>query len=161
MVHPTTKYYMVPRDACDMPAMVSTRLFVTIGTERIRRASIDIIKKTSISLGYWATSISTTVLSEKVLKTDLFPDLDIIFRILDMKRSRSPRGESRPRFPGDDTIFPKKKKFLSIFFFRFFSRYPGTGRCVPGFPEIVPGLREIFSDIDFFDYTIFEMVSPR
>ena len=77
-----------------------------------------------------------------------------------MKRSRSPRGKSRPRFPGDDAIFPKKN-FLSIFFFRFFSRNPGTGRCVPGFPEIVPGLREIFSDIDFFDYTIFEMVSPR
>ena len=38
-------------------------------------------------VGYWATSISTvrtTVLSEKVIKTDLFPDLDIIFRILDI-----------------------------------------------------------------------------
>ena len=35
-------------------------------------------------VGYWATSISTvraTVLSEKVKKTDLFPDLDITFRI--------------------------------------------------------------------------------
>ena len=38
-------------------------------------------------VGYWATSISTvrtTVLSEKVIKTDLFPDLDITFRILDI-----------------------------------------------------------------------------
>ena len=38
-------------------------------------------------VGYWATSISTvrtTVLSEKVIKTDLFSDLDITFRILDI-----------------------------------------------------------------------------
>ena len=38
-------------------------------------------------VGYWATSISTvrtTGLSEKVIKTDLFPDLDIAFRILDI-----------------------------------------------------------------------------
>ena len=139
MVHPTTKYYMVPRDACDMPAMVSTHLFVTIGTERIRRASIDVIKKTSISLGYWATSISTTVLSEKVLKTDLFPDLDIIFRILDMKRSRSPRGESRPRFPGDDAIFPKKKNFFQ-FFFSDFSR----GTRVQG--DVSPDSRRLSPD---------------
>ena len=39
-------------------------------------------------VGYWATSISTvrtTVLSENVIKTDLFPDLDIPYRILDIK----------------------------------------------------------------------------
>ena len=65
-----------------------------------------------------------------------------------MKRSRSTRGQSRPRFPGDDAIF-----------FRFF--FSDFSRGIPGFPKIVPGLREIFSDIDFFDYTIFEMVSPR
>ena len=36
-------------------------------------------------VGYWATSIltvRTTVLSIKVVKTDLFPDLDIAFRLL-------------------------------------------------------------------------------
>ena len=45
-------------------------------------------------VGYWATSISTirtTVLSEKVIKTDSFPDLDISFRILDMTTSRCDR----------------------------------------------------------------------
>ena len=54
-----------------------------MGTIRIRKM---VFKKIGI-VGYWATSISTvrtTVLSEKVIKTDLFPDLDITFRILDI-----------------------------------------------------------------------------
>ena len=52
-------------------------------------ASVEVfkaLKKIGI-VGYWATLISTvrtTVLSEKVIKTDLFPDLDITFRILDI-----------------------------------------------------------------------------
>ena len=44
-------------------------------------------------VGYWATSISTvrtTVLSEKVIKTDLFPDLDSTFRILDIIQDLRP-----------------------------------------------------------------------
>ena len=44
----------------------------------------DFIKIIGI-VGYWATSITTvrtTVLSNKVVKTDLFPDLDIAFRLL-------------------------------------------------------------------------------
>ena len=32
-----------------------------------------------------------------------------------MKRSRSTRGQSRPRFPGDDAIFPKKKIAFDCF----------------------------------------------
>ena len=47
---------------------------------------INDVKKIGI-VGYWATSIltvRTTVLSNEVVKTDLFPDLDINFRILDI-----------------------------------------------------------------------------
>ena len=53
--------------------------------ERLCKRCTKSDKKIGI-VGYWATSISTvriTVLSEKVIKTDLFPDLDITFRILD------------------------------------------------------------------------------
>ena len=51
-----------------------------------KKVNRDYDKKIGI-VGYWATSISTvrtTVLSEKGIKTDLFPDLDITFRILDI-----------------------------------------------------------------------------
>ena len=34
-----------------------------------------------------------------------------------MKRSRSPRGKSRPRFPGDDAIIQKKKIFFTVIFY--------------------------------------------
>ena len=57
--------------------------------------SSRLVSKKIGKVGYWATSISTvrtTVLSEKVIKTDLFPDLDI-FRILDMTTSRSYRSQ--------------------------------------------------------------------
>ena len=49
-------------------------------------ATANCLVMTGTIVVYWATSISTvrtTVLSEKVIKTDLFPDLDITFRILD------------------------------------------------------------------------------
>ena len=50
------------------------------------RTPNDIHERIGIE-GYWATSISTvrnTVLSTKVIKTNLFPDLDIPLRILDI-----------------------------------------------------------------------------
>ena len=62
-----------------------------------------------------------------------------------MKRSRSTRGQSRPRFPGDDAVFPSFF-FLSFFFFDF-----SRGTWVQGDAS----LREIFSDLDFSDYNIF------
>ena len=71
-----------------------------------------------------------------------------------MKRSR---GQSRPR-PGDDAVFPFFF-FISIFFFSIFLAVPGYREMRP---QNVPGLREIFSDIDFSDfYTIFLTLSAR
>ena len=64
----------------DKPSVWAISYFVFAFIEVFIQKKIGIV-------GYWATSISTvstTVLSEKVLKTDLFPDLDITFRILDI-----------------------------------------------------------------------------
>ena len=63
----------------DKPSVWAISYFVFAFIEVFIQKKIGIV-------GYWATSISTvstTVLSENVLKTDLFPDLDITFRILD------------------------------------------------------------------------------
>ena len=72
----------------------------------------SIEKKIGI-VGYWATSISkvrTTVLSEKVIKTDLFPDLDITFRILDI--------EAFSQYPGTKSSpFPQRWCHFSLFLF--------------------------------------------
>ena len=76
-----------------------------------------------------------------------------------MKRSRSTRGQIVPVSPEMMPFFPSFF-FFRFFFFQFFSRYLGTGRCVPGFLENVPGLREIFSDIDFSDFDALGKVRP-
>ena len=60
------------------------------------------LKKIGI-VGYWATSISTvrtTVLSNKVVKTDLFPDLDITFRLLDVQVLRRSSRKIRMYYTG-------------------------------------------------------------
>ena len=54
-------------------------------------------------VGYWATSISTvrtTVLSNKVVKKDLFPDLDVTFRLLDVHVLRRSSRKIRMYYTG-------------------------------------------------------------